>query len=184
MAIIAQNWTLSDLETTGGPPGQWEIIEGALIAMSPAGGKHGRIGGTIFARLWHANHATGHGVVYGPDTGVVLRADPLLLRVPDVAFVSKPRLPANFDDGGYLHVAPDLVVEVVSPSDRSLDVLTKVAMWLEFGTRVVWVVEPAGETVTVYAADAAPMTLTRDDILTAATVLPHFSIPVADIFAL
>ena len=182
MATTVARWTLADLSDGGGPPGRWEIIEGELIEMPPAGGRHGRIGMRLVRLIGPAADEQ-QGVLYGPDTGFILRAEPLLLRVPDVAFVSSERLPADFDAGGYLRVAPDLVAEVVSPSDRSLDVLAKVVMWLEHGTRLVWVVDPAQATVAVYPAAAAPTILTSADTLTGGDVLPDLDFAVAEIFA-
>ena len=183
MATTVARLTLAEVSDGGGPPGRWEIIEGELIEVPPAGGRHGRIGSSVHGILWQYNRREKAGIVYGPDTGFILRTEPLLLRVPDVAFVSSERLPADFDAGGYLQVAPDLVAEVVSPSDRSLDVLAKVVMWLEHGTRLVWVIDPAQATVAVYPAAAAPTILTSADTLTGGDVLPDLDFAVAEIFA-
>ena len=67
--------------------------------------------------------------------------DPIL-RVPDAAFVRADRL-TELDEDGFLHLAPDLVVEVISPSDRMEVVLAKVDLWLDAGVRLVWLVDPA-----------------------------------------
>ncbi|MDQ3693599.1 MAG: Uma2 family endonuclease [Chloroflexota bacterium] len=183
MATTTRPISLADLERDGGPDGRWEIIAGELIEMPPAGGKHGRIWGAIYAHLWNFVVPNRRGYVYGADTGFVLVVDPLTLRAPDVGFIRAERLPADFDDGGFLRVAPDIVVEVLSPSDRLAPALSKVAAWLEAGAAVVWLVDPAAETVTVFGPEASPRGLTIEQTLDGGDILPGFTFPVRDIFA-
>ncbi|MDQ3693598.1 MAG: Uma2 family endonuclease [Chloroflexota bacterium] len=184
MVTTTRRITLAELERDGGPEGLWEVINGELIEMSPAGGKHGRIWNAINAHLWQFVVPNGLGLVYGADTGFILAEDPLQLRLPDVGYVSYERLPADFDDGGYPRVAPDLAVEVLSPSDRSVPVLAKVMTWLEAGTALVWLVDPEAETVTVFGSAASPRVVTIDQTLDGGDVLPGLMLPVRDIFAL
>lgn len=184
MVTTTKRVTLEELERDGGPEGLWEVVNGELIEMSPAGGKHGRVWNTINVYLWQFAVPNGLGLVYGADTGFILGETPLQLRLPDVGYVSYDRLPAGFDDGGFLRVAPDLAVEVLSPSDRSVPVLAKVMTWLEAGTMLVWLVDPEAETVTVYGPDASPRVMTIDQTLNGGKVLPGFTLPVRDIFAL
>ncbi len=183
MVTTTRRITLAELEQDGGPEGLWEIIKGELIEMAPAGGKHGRIWGAVHAHLWQFVVPRGLGYVYGADTGFILADDPLVLRVPDVAVVRTERLPTDFDDGGYLRVAPDLVVEVLSPSDQLAAVLAKVVVWLEAGTRLVWLVDPATETVTVFGRERQPRVLSADQFLDGEDVLPGFTLAVSAIFA-
>src|SRR5688572_10195154 len=65
----------------------------------------------------------------------------------------------------FLRVVPDLVIEVISPGDRTVEVLAKVLMWLEAGAALVWVADPVAETITVYSNEAHPRALSNDDIL-------------------
>lgn len=83
----------------------------------------------------------------------------------------------------YLELAPDLVVEVVSPSDRMHDVSIKVRLYLDAGTQLVWIVQPSLKTVTVYFPDHTARTLSIDDDLDGGDVLPGFTIAVAELFA-
>ena len=99
---------------------------------------------------------------------------------PDVAFVSSARLPA--DKRKAFSIPPDLAVEVLSPSDIQYRVLEKVFAYLDAGTRLVWVVEPVGQTVTVYRSKADIKTLTYDDTLTGEDVVEGFSCQVAQLF--
>jgi Uma2 family endonuclease len=78
---------------------------------------------------------------------------------------------------------PDLAVEVLSPSDRMADALAKVAMYLQAGTRLVWLVNPATRTVVVFRSEVDPETLGETDALDGDNVLPGFSVPVTEIFA-
>ena len=183
MVTTTQRLTLDELERSGGPEGRWELIDGEVVEMPPAGAEHSRLGMRIGRFV--GNFADEHqlGIVFGADGGFILREEPLLLRVPDVAFVRTERLPANFDDGGYLRVAPDLVVEILSPFDRSVEVLAKVVMWLEAGVALLWLVDPVAETVTVYRPGDPPRLLTREQTLDGADVLPGFTLAVSAIFA-
>ena len=161
----------------------YELVRGELVRMTPPGGAHGSVSGEIY---WYIrNHLTAHdiGRVYPQDTGFLLARNPDLVRAPDVAFVRSDRLPPNpiaFE--GYLPVAPDLAVEVVSPSDRAGAVHEKVMDYLEAGTRLVWVVHPRRRTVTVYHPDGSARVLHEGDELDGEDVLPGFRLPVAAIF--
>jgi len=83
----------------------------------------------------------------------------------------------------FVPMAPDLAVEVLSPSDRMADALAKVAMYLQAGTSLVWLVNPVTRTVVVFRADMDPVTLAGSATLDGGEVLPDFSVPVAEIFA-
>ena len=83
----------------------------------------------------------------------------------------------------FLELAPDLAVEVVSPSDSANEIQEKVNEYLDVGVRLIWVVYPIQHTVTVYAADRAGRLLNEADTLDGGDVLPGFSLAVADIFA-
>jgi Uma2 family endonuclease len=80
-------------------------------------------------------------------------------------------------------MAPDLAVEVVSPSNTAAEILDKVADYLDAGSRLVWVVEPTGRRVTVYRSRNEIHLLQEDGALDGYDVLPGFSVPVAEIFA-
>ena len=79
-------------------------------------------------------------------------------------------------------LAPDLAVEVLSPSDRMADAMSKITMYLQAGVRLVWLVDPASLTVTVFRQDAAPKSFGAGESLDGGDVLPGFSVPVAEIF--
>ena len=160
-----------------------ELVQGELIVMAPAGGRHGRIAHR--AGLFVGNHVLerGLGEVFAAETGFVLRRDPDTVRAPDVAFVSGERLRTGEAPAGFLEMAPDLSVEVVSPNDSASDVQSKVEDWLAAGTRLVWVVYPDTRSVTAYRSLHEAEVLSEPDTLEASPVLPDFALPVRDLFA-
>jgi Uma2 family endonuclease len=107
--------------------------------------------------------------------------DRATVRSPDAAFVRRERLPELSDH--FVPVAPDLAVEVLSPSDRMADALGKVAMYLQAGVQLVWLVDPAARVVTVFRPDGPPKILGQSDALDGGDLLPGLTIPLAEIFA-
>ena len=124
------------------------------------------------------------GVVLVGDAGFGLARDPDTLRGPDVAFVSRDRVPSEDEQVRVFEGPPDLAVEVLSPSNTPESVRAKVADYLAAGTRLVWLVDadPERETVTIYRSLLAPRTLSRDDDLDGADVLPGFRVALAKLF--
>ena len=98
---------------------------------------------------------------------------------PDVAFISRHRLPAP-EPIGYPELGPDLVVEVLSPGDRPGEVLAKVADWLSAGTRLVWVIDPERRIARVYRQDGSESIVSADQALLGEDVLPGFSCPLRE----
>jgi Uma2 family endonuclease len=145
-----------------------------LIVREPPGAMHGRVAMDLGIALGMYAKQAGAGKVYAAETGFKLAQDPDTVRAPDVAFVARDRLPPA-DLTAYAPLAPDLVVEVVSPSDRPGEVLAKVADWLNAGTRLVWVVDPLRRQARVYRQDGSVTLLNATDALEGEDVLPGFS---------
>ena len=103
--------------------------------------------------------------------------------MPDVAFVRADRLPPLEELDGFVPFPPDLAVEVVSPTDRFVEVAEKVAADLDGGVQLVWVIEPRRQTVTVHAADRSVRVLGTQDTLDGGDILPDFRVEVAEKFA-
>jgi Uma2 family endonuclease len=161
---------------------RYELVEGELRKMSPAGSEHGMLVVNVTLRLSQHVVKAALGVVFGAETGFLLSENPDTVRAPDVAFVRKERIPDTGVPASFWPGAPDLAVEVVSPSDRFGDVEEKVQGWLSAGTRAVWVVNPRGRSVTVYGSTTDIIRLTEDDVLEGGDVVPGFSCPVGEIF--
>lgn len=151
--------------------------------MSPAGHKHGRIAGNITASLGPHVVANQLGRVYVADAGFLIASDPDTVRAPDAAFVSQKRLDEVGDVEGYWPGAPDLVVEVISPGDTYTEVEEKVLEWLEAGARMVVVVNPRKQAVTVYRSLTDIVVLTENDTLDGGDVVRGWTMGVKDIFA-
>lgn len=161
--------------------GIWELVDGEMIELSPSAGRAGWIGGQLVAYLTDHVRPGRLGWVFPADTGFVLYGDRATVRSPDAAFVRLDRLPEL--PNTFVPVAPDLAAEVLSPSDRMADALAKVAMYLDAGVRLVLLVDPETQTITVFRPDGPLTKLGIGDILDGGDVLPGFSAPVADIFA-
>ncbi len=160
-----------------------ELVRGDLVVMAPAGGRHGRIANTIAYLLTEFIRARQRGMVFAAETGFLLHRSPDTVRAPDVAFVAAERLADGEPPPGFLEMAPDLAVEVVSPSDSSAAVRDKVRDWLEAGTRLVWVVYPDSRSVTVHRHTGEPEEHSETDVLSGSPALPEFSVAVRDLFA-
>ena len=114
------------------------------------------------------------GVVLAAETGFRLFSNPDTVRAADVAFIRRERIPDPAPIG-YAAMAPDLVVEVLSPDDRPGEVREKVADWLRAGSELVWVVDPIKRRARVHRADGTDTTIGADDALDGEAVLPGFT---------
>jgi Uma2 family endonuclease len=161
---------------------RYELVEGELRQMSPAGHDHGRIAMELAAPLGSFVKGKGLGRVYAAETGFKLKSNPDTVRAPDIAFVRLERVREAGRSQGFWQGAPDLAVEVVSPSETFAEVEEKVQSWLMAGTRLVWVVSPKLFTVTVYRSLSGPVTLTERDTLDGEDVVPGFRYPIAELF--
>ena len=155
----------------------YEYVKGKLIPMAPPTMEHGEISMNLSFLLNLHVRENQLGRLYPADTDFKL-GDRLVK--PDVAFVSTARLPENRDQAS--PIAPDLAVEVVSPSDVFRRVIEKAFAYLDAGTQIVWVIEPGSKTVTVYRSETNIKLLTREDTLTGEDVVEGFSCQVAQLF--
>ena len=155
----------------------YEFVNGELKQMPPPTMEHGEISMGLILPLGTYVRDKQLGRLYPADTTFKL-GDRLVK--PDIAFVSNERLPENRRQGS--PIPPDLAVEVTSPSESQYDIIEKALAYLEAGTRLVWVIEPVAQTVTVYRSKTDIKTLTHNDTLTGEDVVEGFSCPVALLF--
>lgn len=160
----------------------YELVKGELRMAPPPGSEHGEVTMNLAGPLYQHVKNNNLGVVYAAETGFKLESNPDTVRAPDVAFVRIESVQQTGRLPGYRSGSPDLVVEVVSPSDRVTNVEEKVAEWLEDGARMVWVVSRKLHNVIVYRSLTNIVTLTEKDKLDGADVVPGFQIKVAEIF--
>ena len=149
--------------------------------MSPSGFSHSAIGARFCGRLSNFVEAGRLGVVVGADGGFLISRNPDTVRAPDVGFVRQDRvpspLPVKFWDG-----APDLAVEVISPSDTALAVDEKVQDWLDAGTEEVIVINPKQKSVKVFRSGGTASVLRGDDVPEALESVPGFRCEIAELF--
>lgn len=164
-----------------GDIGRSELVKGELVRMAPTGHSHGYIEfrfGMVLG-VFVDEHKLGR-VLVG-EVGIYTQRDPDTVRGADVAFISNARL-AQVQSSSYLDVAPELIVEILSPGDRWTDVNDKLTEYFAIGVQIVWVADPRQQRVHVYRSLTELEVLTVDDTLTGGDVLPGFSAPVAELF--
>lgn len=160
-----------------------ELVEGVIVDMSRPGWEHGEILMSIAGLIHRHVLQNDLGRVAVGDSGFVLerREDGKdTVRGLDFAFVSNERATEHLLSG-WTAIAPDLAVEVISPSNKADDIEKKIQQLLQAGTALVWIVYPDLRTVTVHTSDGAK-TLREDDTLSGGDILPGFEVRVSDIF--
>lgn len=149
--------------------------------MSPSGFRHSAIGLRFGSRLSNFVEENRLGIVVGADGGFLISRDPDTVRAPDVGFVRQDRvpspLPVKFWDG-----APDLAVEVISPSDTAVAVDEKVQDWLDAGTQEVVVINPKLKQVKVFRSGGTAIVLRAGDALEGLESVPGFRCEIAELF--
>jgi len=159
---------------------RYELVRGVPRVCEPPGGAHGRLAMQVGALLNEHVQRLGLGTVL-VEAGYVLRRMPDTVRGPDISFVSVARLPSNQIPETFIPGAPDLAVEIISPSSRWSEVEEKVADYLAGGARLVWLVDPRERRVVVRYPDRPPAVLTENDTLDGEDVVPGFTLPVAEL---
>ncbi len=161
---------------------QVELVNGVVMELPMAYSRHGQICVMMIAELLLFFRDHDFWQMIGNDAWIRLRRDPDVVRGPDVAVYRYDRMPKGPVPDGLLDVIPDLVVEVVSPSDRWTDVFGNVQEYLGAGVRAVVVLDNSSRTASVYRPPADQVTFHSADTLTIPDVLPGFAVPVARLF--
>jgi len=162
--------------------GPCELIEGEIILMSPAGEEHSIVEANIGSELRTFVRQHKLGKVGVGEVGVYTRRQPDSVRGADVIFISNERA-AQRGSSGFLDVAPDLVVEIISPDDRWSEVMKKLGEYFAIGVRLAWVVDPETQSVYAFRSLTDMRRYEANDTLPGDDVLPGFSLPVAEVFA-
>jgi Uma2 family endonuclease len=169
--------TIPELERVVDDDCLHELDEGRLIGRPFGGEQHGSTGAEITGILGDFVKRSGLGKVYASGTGFVLGID--TVRAPDIAFVRRERAVRR---RAFVQGAPDLAVEVFSPSDSVAQLMRKVHQYLKAGCHTVWVVYPESKQVHVLEASGHDRILEADEQLEAPELLPGFSVTVASLF--
>jgi Uma2 family endonuclease len=177
-------WTEDDLLTLDNDDQhRYELVRGELRQMSPSSFTHGGYEIRLLVAL--AKYLEKHpemGEIRPGDTGFRLQTEPLTVRVPDVSFVAAERIPTD-DTPAFLALAPDLVVEIISPSETAKSMAEKVSDYLGAGTRLLWLVYPEQQEVQEYRPDAPFHIYRIDEELDGREVLPGFRYALRALFA-
>ncbi len=173
--------TVDDLERLPADGNRYELVLGELIQMRPTGFRHAELASLMSYFLVNFVRPLGLGVV-GGEGGFVLHRAPDTVRAPDVFFVSAERVPEGEAARHFADLAPDLTVEIKSPSDSMAVLLAKADEYLAAGTRLTWTVDPDTREVIVKTPDGRVRVLGVDDTLDGEDVLPGFRLPLRDFF--
>jgi Uma2 family endonuclease len=165
-----------------GDIGPCELVEGRIIRMSPTGFEHGGYEANVGEALNSFVRQHGLGRVVVGEVGIYTRRNPDTVRGADAAFISHERLAQRQKKRGFLDVAPELVVEVLSPDDAWSDVTQKLREYFAAGVKLIWVADPASRTVYAYRSVTDVREFTETDMLPGDEVLPGFIVPVARLF--
>jgi Uma2 family endonuclease len=159
-----------------------ELVRGSLVMMNVPGFRHGDVCGSVYyaVRRFLADRPIGR--VVSNDSGVITERNPDSVRGPDIAFYSLERLPADVVPVGYPNVAPEVVFEVLSPSDRWAESLGKAGEYLHAGVLAVCIVDPVARSVTLCRPEVAPLTRQEDQTLELPELHAEFSVPVRSLF--
>ncbi len=181
VALVSPSVTADELLSLPHDGQRYELIEGELKREGPASPRHGRIAMRLGSLIEQHVRQRDLGVVYAAETGFKLRENPDTVRAADAAFIAQERIPPESEAEGYWAIAPDLVVEIILPSD-SASAGNKVADWLAAGCRLIWIVYPDIQTVTEYRSLREVQVLAADQVLEGGDVLPGFVCPVSELF--
>lgn len=165
-----------------GDLGRCELVRGQIVLASPTSDEHGGIEGNFYHELRSFVLPRKLGKVRVGEVGVYTRRSPDTVRGADVCFISKERYLQRGKKRGFLDVAPDLVVEVLSAAESRASLEEKLGEYFSIGVRRVWVADPEQRTVRAYRSLEDVRTLGEKDVLSGDEVLPGFSVPVSRLF--
>ncbi len=151
--------------------------------MPPAGGEHGAVIANVTMIVAQFVKAHQFGGVFGAETGFRIGSHPDMVRAPDIAYVERAKIPPSGIPAAFWLGAPDLAVDVVSPSNTVEGVDEEVAGWLRAGCRVVRVVKPEPRKVEVCRSVNEARILDESHEIDGEDVIPGFHCRVADLFA-
>ncbi len=173
-----RRWSEADLLRLPDDGRKYELVDGRLREV-PTGGQHGWLGVRLSARILALRAESLY--VFDSSTGFRMRGGNI--RSPDVAVMRRERLPDGKPPIGFIDGAPDLAVEIVSPSEDPHDLLRKIGEYFDSGAQEVWLLLPERRMVHRYRAPLEVEILRAEDTLTGGELLPNFAVQVSELFA-
>jgi len=180
-SIPPKKWVTGEELFKMGDIGRTELIKGEIIYLMPTGLLHGIIEFAIAAILRNFVQLHQLGYVFGGETGIYITREPDTVRGVDAAYISHERF-AQIKSTSYLDVAPELVVEVMSPDDSWTEINDKIEEYFAIGVVLIWIVNPKRKLVHVYRSPTTLEILRAHDTLTGDEVLPGFAVPLTELF--
>jgi Uma2 family endonuclease len=175
-------WTDAEFMALNRDGHRYEIVNGELIDMGNSGAKHGYVCSVLMILLGGYVRLQKLGAMFDSSTAFKMKSGNK--RSPDISFVAKERL-QGLDDipDGFLEGAPDLAVEILSPSNTVEEIHNKLVEYFENGSRLVWVINPKEKYVLVYRSSQEPDRLLKSiDSLDGEEIVPEFTLPIAELF--
>jgi Uma2 family endonuclease len=175
-------WTDAEFMALNEDGHRYEIVNGELIDMGNSGAKHGYVAIILSSALFSCVSTQKLGAMFDSSTAFKMKSGNK--RSPDISFVAKERLQGLEElPEGFLEGAPDLAVEILSPSNTVEEIYNKLVEYFENGAHLVWVINPKEHYVLVYRSSKEPDRLLKSiDSLDGEDIVPGFSLPVADLF--
>lgn len=158
-----------------------ELVNGRVVPLSPTGYVHGSVESKLTKELEVWVGASRCGRVFCGEVGIYIRRNPDTVRAADALFISNDRF-ARQRAASYLDVAPELVVEILSPDDRWSDVMEKIGDYFSAGVDRVWVLDSKARRIFAYRSPTDVQHFELGDTLVDEEVLPGFRLSVSDIF--
>ncbi len=183
MQALVENkvWTEAELMALPDDGRKYELVEGEIV-VSNAGIEHEFIGAGLINSLFSFVRKHKLGIVCGSSAGYWMKSGNL--RSPDVSFIAKERLQGlKYAPKKFFQRAPDLVVEILSPSDAVDGLHEKIVEYFESGARLIWVLNPEEQTILVYHSPQPDLLLRTGDSISGEDVIPGFSMPLSELFA-
>jgi Uma2 family endonuclease len=183
MSALAERTTYTPEDLLAMADGErFELVGGELVEK-----EMGLLSSIVSGKLYRllGDFVELHGLGWTPNSECGYRCfpwDDRMVRRPDASFIAGARLKAEDLDVGYVGIAPDLAVEVVSSNDLFKEVVEKADEYLRAGVRLIWVVEPFSRMVYVYRTDGTISLLRAGQELDGEEVLPGFRCAVASLF--
>ncbi|HWL07319.1 MAG TPA: Uma2 family endonuclease [Planctomicrobium sp.] len=159
-----------------------ELVRGEIIEMTNPGARHGIVCSRIAFQLGKWAESQQSWLICTNDSGVLIQHNPDTVRGPGVLVIHQEKLPGGVIPKGHLAVAPEVTIEVVSPSDRWDNILEKVSQFLHVGVGEVWVIDPEHRRLHLFKRDDEP-TIFNEDQTFKSTLLTGFEIPVKELFS-
>lgn len=156
--------------------------QGELIVMSPTGSESGRQNGDLFGQIWYWNRQTKLGIVFDSSTGFTLPND--AKRSPDVSWITKSRWDelTTKQKRKFAPLAPDFIIELLSPNDRLSDVQSKMTEYQACGVKLGWLIYPDEKRVEIYRVGKETEVLLEPKNLSGEDLMPNLTVDLQEIF--